>query len=88
MTFHVHVLKSNMLTQLKVKKHAVIQSPTAALRCHSQMGFHLCTGLLWLMAISIDMGVSRTGAEKLQLLETCKNKLRDPRRHSYRVKQV
>ena len=29
-----------------------------------------------------------TRAEKLQLLETCKSKLRDARRHSYRVKQV
>ena len=32
--------------------------------------------------------LSRTRAEKRQLLETCKNKLRDARRHSYRVKQV
>ena len=46
------------------------KSPTTDLRCQSPVHYQLCNGLLWLMAVWIDR------VEKLQLLETFKNKLR------------
>ena len=46
------------------------KSLTTDLRCRSPVHYQLCNGLLWLMAVWIDR------VEKLQLLETFKNKLR------------
>ena len=49
------------------------------------MRYQLCNGLLRLMAVLIDTG---DNLEKLQLLETFKNKLRHARRHRYHIEQV
>ena len=44
---------------MKLKKPAVTQSLTIERRYHSQVCYKLCTGLLWLMAVLVDIGVFR-----------------------------
>ena len=82
-------LTTEAKTKLFETKKPVIESPTTELRLSQSSALPSMHGI----AVVNDRFhrhrcLSRTHAKKLQLLETCKNKLCDARRHSYRVKQV
>ena len=53
------VLQSHGHCYVKLKNLQMTQSLTTELRCHSRVHYQSCTGLLWLMAILVTIGVFR-----------------------------
>ena len=79
----------NRSSAKKFKKRGVTQSPTTDLRCRSRVRYQPCTGLLWVNGcLDRHRRLSLTPVEKLQLLETFKNKLGHAGGRGYRFDKV